>query len=70
LTTNSRYCIIDTTQEKKERTMENDLLYMARSLGFEGESREDLNRLCDEHKVSDDMREKMVKEYEEGYFDW
>lgn len=50
--------------------MENDLLYMSRSLGFDGESIEDVYRLCDEHGVSDEMREKMVKEYEEGYFDW
>ena len=52
--------------------MENqiDLLYAARSLGFDGDSMEDLNRLCDEHNVSDEMREKMVKEYEEGNFDW
>lgn len=50
--------------------MENDLLYMARSLGFDGEPIEALDRLCDENKVSDDMRQKMVKEYEEGYFDW
>jgi phage terminase small subunit len=50
--------------------MKNDLLYMARSLGFDGESREELDKLCDENNVSDDMREKMVKEYEEGYFDW
>ena len=52
--------------------MENqiDLLYMARSLGFDGGTMDDLNRLCDEHNVSNDMREKMVKEFEDGHFDW
>jgi hypothetical protein len=50
--------------------MQNDLMYMARSLGFDGESREELDRLCNEHNVSHEMREMMVKEYEEGYFDW
>lgn len=50
--------------------MENDLLYMSRSLGFDGEGVEEVYRLCDEYRVSDEMREKMMKEYEEGYFDW
>ncbi len=49
--------------------MQNDLLYMARSLGFDGDSREDLDRLCDEHGMSDEMRQQMVNEYEQGYFD-
>ena len=48
----------------------NDLLYLARGLGFDGESMVELEKLCDQHNVSQDMREKMVKEYEEGYFDW
>ena len=57
-------------KEKEKIKMKNDLLYMARSLGFDGESREELDRLCDNHNVSDDMRKQMVNEYEEGYFDW
>lgn len=55
----------------REKTMENnDLLYLARGLGFDGEPMVELEKLCDQHNVSQDMREKMVKEYEEGYFDW
>jgi hypothetical protein len=58
----------DNTREK-DKKMQNDLLYMARSLGFDGDSREDLDRLCDEHGMSDEMRQQMVNEYEQGYFD-
>lgn len=49
--------------------MKNDLLYMARSLGFDGDSMEDLDRLCEQHNVSEEMRQEMVREYEEGYQD-
>jgi hypothetical protein len=59
----------DNTREK-EKKMENDLMYLAKGLGYDGESVEMLYKLCDEHKLSDDMREKMLREYEEGYFDW
>ena len=48
----------------------NDLLYLARGLGFDGEGMESLHKLCDKHNVSPEMREMMVREYEEGYFDW
>jgi hypothetical protein len=26
--------------------------------------------LCEKHNVSEEMKNLMVKEYEEGYFDW
>jgi hypothetical protein len=50
--------------------MENDLLYMARGLGFDGEGIESVYALCEKHNVSEEMKNLMVKEYEEGYFDW
>jgi len=56
--------------KKERKKMENDLLYMARGLGFDGEGIESVYALCEKHNVSEEMKNLMVKEYEEGYFDW
>jgi hypothetical protein len=51
--------------------MENDLMYLAKGLGFDGEPIESLEKLFLEYNVVDvEQKEKMLKEFEEGYFDW
>lgn len=51
--------------------MENDLRYLARGLGYDGESEKELEKLFVEYNVvSQEEKDMLRREYEEGYFDW
>ncbi len=46
-----------------------ELMIVAYNMGYDQDSRDELDEYCDHMNVSDDLRVKMVEKFEEGYDD-